>query len=268
MKLKLNEDGSAFVDDGKPVYVHDDGQEVPLDIDSYVRRIGNLTEEKDRHYANLTTAKDALAKFEGIEDPVVALEAMRTVQNFKDKDLVDAKDVDKLKLQLSEMFETDKKALTDAFSTEKTEFEVKAKASEAVIRRLMIGGRFASSPWFSGEKPKTILPPDMAADYFGKHFKIEGEGQEARAIGYLHGDKILSREHVGEPAEFEEAISVIINAYSQKDRILRDTDGGSGSGGNTSSGDLKAKTMKRSRFDQLSRSDQAAFCSNGGRPVD
>ncbi len=263
MKLKFNEDGSAAVVDGKPVYVYDDGKEVPFDADATVRRIANLTEEKERHYNNVTALKESLSKFEAIPDPEAALEALKTVANFKDKDLVDAKEVDALKANLSKMFEEERTKLTTTFNSQKEELEQAVVGRDGVIRSLMIGGKFASSPWFSGEKPKTILPPDIAAEHFGKNFKVEGEGGDVRVVGYLNGDKILSRERVGEPAGFEESLSVIINAYSQKDRILRESAGGAGGSGNTGSGGKN--TITRNQFDSKSQAERTAFIQEGGR---
>ena len=265
MKLKLNEDGSATVVDGKPVYVYDDGKEVPFDVDATIRRISNLTDEKERHYTNVTTLKDSLAKYEGIEDPDAAREALVTVANLKDKDLVDAKEVDTLKANLSKMFEDERNQLTTTFNSQKTELEQAVGERDGVIRELMIGGKFASSPWFSGEKPKTILPPDIAAEHFGRNFRVEGEGSDVRVVGYLNGDKILSRERVGEPAGFEEALSVVINSYSQKDRILRETAGGAGGSGNTGSGGKN--TITRNQFDSKSQAERTAFVQEGGRVV-
>ena len=253
MKLKMNEEGNVVVQDGKPVYVYDDGKEVPFDADSAVRRIANLTDEKDRHFKSAQALKQELEKFSGIEDPAEALEAMKTVQNFKDKEMVDAGEVEKLKSGLAEMFEKEKKQLTENFTKDRDELSKSLGEKEGVIRRLMVNNRFATSPWFSGESPKTILPPDMAAEYFGKYFKVEGEGSDLRVVGYINGDKILSRERIGETAGFDEALSEIINNYPQKDRILAGSQGGSGSSGNTGGG---ADTISRAALNRLSPAER------------
>ena len=76
------------------------------------------------------------------------------------------------------------------------------------------------------------MPPDIAANYFSKNFSVEGEGNNARVIGYLGGERIFSKEKPGEVAEFEEALGVIIDAYPMKDSIMRSSGGGAGSSGN------------------------------------
>lgn len=246
MKLKLDESGNVVLLEDKPVYVYDDGKEVPFDAEAATRRISNLTDEKDRHYSNVETLKAEIAKFEGIEDPAKAIAALETVANFKDKDLVDAGEVDKLKKQMADTFDSERKQLMSTYESEALKLNKSVSEKDIVIRKLMIDSRFSLSPWFSGDKPKTILPPDIAAEHFGKHFKVEGDS----VVGYLGENKILSRERVGEPAGFEEALSVIVENYSQKDRILRDSASGSGSGGNTGAGGDYSNLDPKSRLNR------------------
>ena len=42
MKLKLDDQGHAVIQDGKPVFVHDDGKEVAIDVPTMQTRIGDL----------------------------------------------------------------------------------------------------------------------------------------------------------------------------------------------------------------------------------
>ena len=42
MKLKLDENGHVVVSDGKPVYVHDDGKEIPFDAPAAMQKISGL----------------------------------------------------------------------------------------------------------------------------------------------------------------------------------------------------------------------------------
>jgi len=262
VKLKLDENGNAVLADGKPVYIHPDGKEAPFDAEAAVRRITNLTEEKDRHYSNVEKLKEKIAAFEGIEDPEKAKKALETLKNLDDKKLIDAGEVDALKRQMAEVFEQERAQLTQQLEQERSEAQEKLESSAQRIRRLMIDSQFSKSPWFSGEQPKTILPPDIAAEHFGKFFKVE----EDSVVGYLNGNKILSRERVGEPAGFEEALSVIIDGYPMKDRILRESGGGSGSAGNTGAG--SGNSISRASFDQMSPHDRAAFVSKGGTVSD
>ncbi len=49
MKLKLDENGYVVVQDGKPVYVHDDGKEVAFDAPQTVQKISTLNGEAKQH---------------------------------------------------------------------------------------------------------------------------------------------------------------------------------------------------------------------------
>jgi hypothetical protein len=51
-------------------------------------------------------------------------------------------------------------------------------------------------------------------------------------VGYLNGEKILSRTQMGEPADFHEAIAKIIEQSPLKDQIMRASGGGPSTAGN------------------------------------
>jgi len=113
----------------------------------------------------------------------------------------------------------------------KTHTELLSK-KDSEIRRLMVTNKFAVSSFFVGEKKKTTLPPDIGEAYFGKNFKVEEiDGESKLRAYYSNGEPIISRLNPGEPAEFEEAMGLIIDAYPGKDGILAAPGGGSGGGG-------------------------------------
>src|SRR5674476_814050 len=98
MKLKLDDAGAVVLADGKPVYVHDDGKELPFDA-ATVATIARLNAEAKGHREGKERAETALKAFEGLEDPVAARKALETVKNFKDKQLVDAGEVERVKAE-------------------------------------------------------------------------------------------------------------------------------------------------------------------------
>lgn len=90
MKLKI-ENGNAVLQDGLPVYIHDDGKEIPFDAGGSVNKINNLMAEKDRHWnksnelkTQLSTVESQLKKFEGI-DPEQAKSALDIVKSRCEK---------------------------------------------------------------------------------------------------------------------------------------------------------------------------------------
>jgi len=264
-KLKLDEHGNVVVQDGKPIYVYEkDGEtkEMAFDAPATLSKIAALNTEAKEHRLAKEQAQESLKVFEGI-DAEKAKKALATVANLDDKKLIDAGEVEKVKDQLSGIYRDEKKALLDGHTAAVTEFQATIEKQTDTIRHLSISTEFAKSPWFSGEKPKTNLPPDLGAKLFGDKFKVEGEGSDVRVVGHLNDDKILSKDpmQLGKAADFETAISAIIEAYPNKERILATTPGGPGLGGNHQSGHGSVITLSRadSKVPELYRAakDQA-----------
>jgi hypothetical protein len=64
------------------------------------------------------------------------------------------------------------------------------------------------------------VPADIIESRFGKNFKIE----EGKVVAYGHdGNKLFSKSRPGEPAEFEEALELLVDGYAHKDQILKGT---------------------------------------------
>ena len=68
MKLKLDDKGSVVVQDGKPVYVADDGKEVVFDYPATLQTISRLNGEAKSHRERAEAAEAKYRPFEGIKD--------------------------------------------------------------------------------------------------------------------------------------------------------------------------------------------------------
>lgn len=243
-KLKTNEDGNPVLEEGKPVYIDPDGKEIALDPPGMYTKIIDLGKEAKTHRESAEGLSTKMALFEGIEDLVEyktkADEALETVANFNDKDWMKADKVEKLKSDMKSSYEEKETNLRKGFSLKEEEYQGVLSKKDIQIRTLMVSNRFATSPFFSGTSPKTILPPDMAETYFGKYFKVE-ENQNTGEISLVaydkNGDAILSRQNPGEIASFDEAMSVIWEAYPAKDSLIKGKGKGSGAGGGQGSGE-------------------------------
>ncbi|MBU2249693.1 MAG: hypothetical protein KKD77_23300 [Gammaproteobacteria bacterium] len=236
LKLKRDENGNVVVVDGKPVYIHEDGKEAPFDASAAMDTIHNLNgENAERRKANEALVKALNSYSLGEEDgkpvfmdPEVAKKALETVKNLDDKKLVDAGQMETLKMEMNKAFTQKEEDLKKSFKLKEEAYVGEVKKKSDTIFELMVKSQFSNSPTI---QDKTILPADIASNYFGKHFVVEGDGPDAKVIGYINGEKIFSRERPGEPAHFEEALSVIIDTYPMKERILKATAGGAGGGG-------------------------------------
>ena len=101
------------------------------------------------------------------------------------------------------------------------------------------------------------LPADIVQARFGRHFTIqEGRVQAKDAAGNV----IYSKSNPGAPADFDEALGILVEQYPQRDSILKGT-GQSGSGsssGSGGSGGGAKKTISRTQFNSMSPQDQAS----------
>ncbi|MFB6349475.1 DUF6651 domain-containing protein [Moraxella sp. ZJ142] len=222
MKLKLDENGNVIVQDGKPVYVYDDGKELAFDAAESMAKISQLNAEAKNHREAKEHALAQLKQFDGI-DADKAKQAMATVQNLDDKKLIDAGEVEKVKAEAKKAFDEQLASKDAEIAKINTEY-----------RNAVIGGAFARSNFI---KEKTLLPADIAQNTFGQYFEMT----DGKIVGKLNGNPIYSRINPGELADFDEAFEQVINQYPNKADILR---GSSGSGAGASQPGFGAGSIK------------------------
>ena len=218
MKLKLDENGNAVLQDGKPVYVHEDGKEVAFDAPGTVATITRLNSEAKGHRERADNAEKAVKAFEGIDDPAAAKKALATVANLDAKTLVDAGEIEKVKAEISK-----------AFQLQLDEVTGKAQTLEQQLYAEKIGGSFSRSKFIAD---KLAVPADMVQATFGQNLKVE----DGKVVAYdAQGQKIFSRARPGELADFDEAIETLVSQYPHRDYILKSS-GANGGGAQNGGG--------------------------------
>ena len=242
MQLKTDENGYAIVQDGKPIYVHDDGQEIAFDAQATMAKISQLNSEAKNHREEKQKAQSLLKSFDGL-DADEARRALELVKNLDDKRLIDAGEVEKVKAEA-------RKALDEQLAQK----DAQIKKINDDYRSAVIGGEFARSSFI---KDKTLLPPDIAQNAFGRHFDMV----DGKVVGYLNGEPIYSRTNMGELANFDEAFETIINHYPSKSDILRGS-GASGAGVKQPLAQAGTTNLKRS---QMSLEQKSAFVKEHGQ---
>jgi hypothetical protein len=254
MPFKYDADGNIVTQEvnGKklPLFVNAEGKESPFDGDSTVSTISRLNGEAKTH----REAKEALErdfkpfKDAGISDPAAAAKALKTVQNLDDKKLVDAGEVEKIR-----------QAAIDSVKAEYEPFKTKATELETQLYGEKIGGAFARSKFIAD---KIAIPADMVQAAFGSRFKV----QDGKTVALdANGQPIFSRVKHGEPADFEEALEIMVDAYPNKAAILKGSGasgGGAGGGGGGAGG---KKTVTRTQFDALPPDQQRAVSLEASR---
>ena len=221
MKLVLDEQGHAVLEDGKPVYEHSDGRKIAFDGAQAFGKIGHLTGENTTYRKRFEDAESKLKLFDGIEDPKAASKALEIVASLDQKKLIDAGEIEKVKGEISK-----------AFQTQLDEANGKAQTFEQQLYAEKIGGNFARSAFIA---EKLAVPADMVQATFGQNLKIE----DGKVVAYdSQGQKIFSRARPGELADFDEAIETLVSQYPHRDHILKSsnaTGGGAQNGQNTNS---------------------------------
>lgn len=265
MKLKLDEQGNPILDNGLPVFVSEEGKDVPVDVPRLFADIKRLNGESAGRRKEIEVLNEKLAAFQGIEDPEAARKALETVANLDDKELLDAKQVETLKANISQAYENKLTQARQAYEAKLAEMDKTSREKDGKIRRLLIKGAFDSSKFLA---EKTVLPPDVAFEYFGRHFEVLEVGGEMKAVAKLNGEVIPSLANPGEPALPEEAIEALIDKYPFRDRILKSSGAqgmGTPPGGGGSGND---KTLTRKQFDNLSAQARMEHVKAGGKVVD
>jgi hypothetical protein len=251
MKLKLDDKGAAVLQDGKPVYLKDDGSEIAFDAAGTVATISRLNGEAKSHRERAEEAENKLKGFEGIEDPAAARKALETVKGLDAKKLIDAGEVDKVKAEISKGYEAKIADLTSQIALK-----------DKTIHSEKIGGAFARSKFIAD---KIAIPVDMVQAAFGKHFALKDD--KVIATG-PDGNQLYSKSRIGEPADFEEALELLVDAYPHKATILKAPDAnGSGKqpGGGGGTGQ---KVYTTAEFNKLNPKDRAGAMASGAQLKD
>ena len=241
-ELKKDDDGNPVFEekDGQmlPVYVDPDGQDLPLDPPAMYQKIQDMGKNNQKDRKKYAELRDQFKIFEGIDDlgdwKKKAEEALVTVQNLADKDLIDARKVEELKKDINSAWE-EKLSLKDtAINDMQKEHVVEIENLNKKIRTLLVSNKFASSKHFNGSEKVTVLRPDIGEAYFGKYFAVEEVNNEPVVRAYYeptHETLVISKVNPGEPADFEEALGMIIDRDPDKESLLRGAKGGSGGQG-------------------------------------
>ena len=235
MKLKLDGD-KAVVVDGKPVYVAEDGREVPFDYPATIAAISRLNGEAKSHRERAEAAEQRLRVF-GDLDPDAARDALTKLQNITDKKLIDAGEAEQVRAA--------------AITAVEDKYKPVAKERDALMTQLVeekIGGAFRGSKFIA---ERVAIPVDFMRAAFGSAFALE-DGQIV-AKG-RDGNRIFSSANPGAPASFEEAIEHLVATHPDRNNILRSS--GAVGGGAPPAGGVGARgagrpTITRAQFDAL-----------------
>ena len=266
MKLKTVKVGEveyAVIQDGKPVYVEENGNEVPVDVPAVRATVTRLSNEAKTNREAKEALDAKLKGFEGIEDAAAARKALETIKNIDQGQLIAAGKVEEIKTAAQRAADEKVAANTKQFQDQLVATQAERDKFKNDLFSEKIGGAFARSKFIN---EKVAVPPDMLQALFGKQFTVEDGKIIARDAA---GNIINSSTKFTEPADFDEAVETIVKQYPNRDRILKGANSsGSGARQSVNYGNGGAKTMTRDEFNRLPPMQQAALMSpaNKERP--
>lgn len=249
MKLLLDEKGAFVVQDGKPVYVADDGKEIAFDYPATLATISRLNGEAKGHRERAEGAEARNKLFDGIEDPAKAREALETLKNIDSKKLIDAGKVDEVRAESKKAFDEQVRAIEEKYKPVIAERD----GLKSSLVSEILGGSFSRSKFIA---EKMAIPADIAQARFGSAFTVEDNNRIVAKDP--NGNTLFSRSRPGEVAEFDEALELIVDAYPHRDSILKGS-GASGGGASGSGGAIVngKKQVTRQQFEAMSPLEQA-----------
>jgi hypothetical protein len=123
-------------------------------------------------------------------------------------------------------FEEEKTSIISSYNEKFATVEQEKQSLHSTIFDLAIMNRFATHPYFSGEKPLTIYSPDDAKAIFGHRFKVEIIDGKAKEVALDEkGKPLMSKKNHGEQAEFDEAIQIMVEAKNKTHNIMASASG-------------------------------------------
>jgi Mn-dependent DtxR family transcriptional regulator len=248
MKLKLDDKGIVVVQDGKPVYLTEDGKEVAFDAPATKDTISRLNNEAKTHRERAEAAETKLKLFDGIDDPEKARKAIETVKNFDDKKLIDAGEVEKVKKEAQDAYAEQIKAQEKKYQPVITERD----SLKSQLHHEKLSTAFGRSKFIAD---KLAIPVDLAQAKFGTNFQVMDDGK-IRAKG-ADGNLVYSRANPGNPADFDEAFEILVDAYPYRDNILKGSGASGGGAGGTGGGAGGGKQVTRAQFDAMTPAEQS-----------
>lgn len=236
---KMDENGKIETKDGNPIWIDANGGESVLDGGTIGRLNGEAKKLRERAEAAENTAK----AFEGL-DATKAREALELAGKIDQKQLIEAGKVEEVRNQISTQFQK-----------EINERDQKLAQLQTTLDNTVISNVFKGSAFI---RDRMAVPLDMFEAAFRDRFKVEN----GSVVAYDRaGNQIMSKKKIGEIADADEAIELIVESYPQRDLILKANEGGGtgnqGGGGNRGGN----RTISRSDFENMRPAQQAEIAA-------
>lgn len=248
MELKRDENGAVVLQDDMPVYLNEDGKEVPVDVPGLFTKLTQLNHENAGRRKKESELSQQLSKYADL-DPDAARDAIQRLGALDEKGMVDSSKVESIKKQMAETYEAKVKAEAE-----------KAAGFEQMLYDTLVSSSITGSKFLADN---TYLAPDIAAAYFGKHFAVQiQDGKPTVVATDSAGNPIMSSSNPTELAGVDEALQTLINRHPDKGKFLKAGQTGAGptpKGGSGSSGGHGGKSWAN-----MNAAERAAYTHEHG----
>ncbi len=263
MKLKIGEDGKVALDEkGMPVWVTGDGKEIAYDVPQLVNDLQAANAQAAGRRKDIERLTEQYKPFDGLDIEKVK-KGLDLQALYDEGKLKDSAKLDELKASIEASFKGKFEDQEKRHAADLSAVTEKMTAKDAMYRQEKINALFGGSAFL---RDKTVLPPEVAAAYFGGSIDFEEADGVLKVVGKVGGQPVFSRSKPGQLAQGDEIIEAIIDAYPAKDAILRGSSGGGGARQNH--GGAGGKTLTRAAFDQLGPQEKHAHLKDGGTVTD
>ena len=134
-------------------------------------------------------------------------------------------------------------------------------AAHAALATEKVSNAFRNSTF---ARNRLSVPLDIVEARFVSNFKIE----DGQLVGYdAAGHQMLSRTRLGEIADFDEALEMLVNAYPYRDSILKGSGASGGGAGGSHGAQGGKKAFTRAQFEAMNPGEQMAAMKAGGKVV-
>jgi hypothetical protein len=236
---KTDENGNIVIKDGNPVWLDASGREGTVGVDT----IGRLNAENKAFRTRAETAEGVIKAFEGL-DAAAARTALETVSALGEGGVVDASKLEQVKAQITAQYEAQIADLNGQLGN-----------VTGQLNNTVLSAAFSSSDFIT---KNIAVPVDLLQASFAKNFKVEN----GNIIPLdTKGEPIYSKKRFGEIADFDEGISILVDGYANKDRILKAPSGGGSGSGGQGGGRGNGSVVRRADFEGMGAAEQASIAS-------
>ena len=247
MKLKLDEDGHAVLEDGKPVYETDDGAKA-FDVPKLMSDVSALNQESAERRVRIGELETQAKKFKGLD-----AKAAREAIAFRSA-LGEDFDADGVTQKLATL-EAEKAGLVSQIE----EKDETLTAQSGKLWDLTVGkgiSDFTAGEWAKEHLLETYTPERLKR-LFGEDFTQDN----GHTVLMQDGRAVMSQKTPGSAADVVEALELVIGA----DKTMQKASGASGSGQDPrSNGKVNLGSVTK-RSDLKSPAEKVAFIKDKGR---